>query len=171
MISLFKIILGSITKSEKLFVLLVSSVVLLMTLLPTLYLYFTAGENFYSGLTYQYSFDKLVYLSQIEESSQGGIITHNLYTSEPQLGYFSPLWLVLGKFSKITTLSSLFTFHFFRIIFGFIFLYLLYLFISQIFTSVTWRKIAFLVLTFSSGLGVFSLRWPLTTSTLAGWRR
>jgi hypothetical protein len=108
----------------------------------------------------------MVYLSQIEEARQGNFLVHNLYTSEPQIGYLSPLWVTLGWFSRLTAIPPLFTFHLFRIIFGFIFLYLLYLFISQIFSDTKWRKLTFLILCFASGLGVFTVIRPWTSDNM-----
>ena len=41
---------------------------------------------------------------------------------------------------------------------GFVFLFLLYLFIANVFKLIKWRKIVFLILSFGSGLGIFTLR-------------
>ncbi|MBU1130894.1 hypothetical protein KJ840_02065 [Patescibacteria group bacterium] len=137
------------------FIISIIVLVLIITLLPYIGVY-NSNKDYYTGGTLVGAADKMVYLSQIEEARQGYFFIHNLYTSEPQAGYFSPLWASLGWFSGITKLPPLFTYHLFRVIFGFIFLYLLYLFVSKIFLKETWRKIAFVTLAISSGFGFFT---------------
>ncbi|MBU1130895.1 hypothetical protein KJ840_02070 [Patescibacteria group bacterium] len=166
MLTYLKQVLKSLSRKEKEFVFIVSFTVLLITLIPLAFSWVRSSDDYFTGGTFIAAADKMVYLSQIEEARQGNALVHNLYTSEPQIGYLSPLWTGLGWFSRATKLSPLFTLHFFRIIFGFIFLYLLYLFISQIFSSVKWRKITFLALSFSSGLGIFTVIRPWTAENM-----
>lgn len=143
-----------------------SIVILLITLIPLTLAWILAGDNYFTGGTFIAASDKMVYLSQIEEARQGNFLLHNLHTSEPQIGYISPIWVTLGWFSRLTTIPPLVTFHLFRIVLGFIFLYLLYLFITQLFSNIKWRKITFLVLALSSGLGIFTVVRPWTAENM-----
>lgn len=166
MFKFIKEIYQRLTKPEKKFLLAATLLVLFLSSVTFLYGLFIEGNKFYTGYSLINGADKMVYLSQIEQARQDRFLLYNLYTSEPQIGYFSPLWLTLGWFSRLTTISPLFTYHLFRAILGFIFLYLLYLFISQIFSSIKWRKITFLVLALSSGLGVLSLNGVWTPENI-----
>ena len=159
MIKLWRKIFKSLKRSEKRFLFLITAIILFLTLIPLILGFvLTPKGQFYTNVGYAGGADKMVYLSQIEEARQGNVRLHNLYTAEPQEAkLFSPLWLALGQFSRLTNLAPLFTFHLFRLAFGFILLLLLYLFIARIFKQVKWRKIAFLILAFGSGLGFFTV--------------
>ena len=159
MIKLIKNSYQDLTRGEKSFVFLVSFVILFLTLLPLIFGFSTASDNqFYTSSTFIAGADKMIYFSQIEEISQGKLFFHNLYTSEPQpVGIFSPLWLALGWVKKITGFSSEAVFHSARVVLGFIFLWLIYLFLARIFKRVKWRKIVFLLIGLGSGLGIFTL--------------
>lgn len=100
--------------------------------------------------------DKTVYLSYMEQARQGKWIFKNLYTSEPQLPtLFSPLWLVLGKMAWLFNLPNILIFHLARIVFAFILLYLIYTFLHYYFPIALQRKIIFILLVISSGLGIW----------------
>ncbi len=149
-----------LSKLEKRFIIIVSLAVLLISFLPFLYATVLAKNSgrFYSGFLVINGYDTMVYLSQIEEASQGKFLTSNLFTSEqPALKYFSPLWLALGQFSKLTNISPLATFQLSRLVFGFIFFWGLYLFLSRFIKPVKWRFLAWLILIFGSGLGLATL--------------
>lgn len=169
MFKLLRTIYQSLTQKEKKFIFLASTLVLLLSSLTFLSGWVFSGNDFFNGRGYLAAPDKMIYLSQIEEAAQGHFLLHNLYTSEPQIGYFSPLWLALGLFSRLTGLAPLLTFHFFRILLGYIFLFLLYFFLAKIFSQVSWRRASFLVLCFSSGLGVFTVFRPWTTENIISY--
>lgn len=150
MFNLKKIISGN----EWPFILIVSSVILLFTILPTVSaLYFSSSRDlYYTGASLASPVDRTVYLSQIEEARQGHIFIHNLFTSEPQVGYVSPLWVTLGNLAKVFSLSPLFIFHLARLFLGFILLLVIYLFISCVWTDIKWRRVGFLAVTLNSSL-------------------
>src|SRR3989344_6997888 len=152
-------ILKGLSKGEIKFVFLMIFLILTLTVIPLIFGYSTApADKFYTNVPFLAGADRMVYLSQMEEVSQGRLTFHNLYTSEEQpVGIFSPLWFSLGWLKRLTGLSSLFIFHLSRIILGAVFLFLLYLFLARIFKEVKWRKIVFLILSFGSGLGIFTL--------------
>ena len=108
----------SLKKSEKKFILWLTIITLLISTIPILYGWlFTPQDLHYTGFTVIAGADKMVYFSQMEEAKQGNILFHNLYTPESEKArIFSPVWLALGWFSKITTLSKIATFHLFRIL-------------------------------------------------------
>lgn len=155
-----------ITNGEKEFVFIVALVVLLLTITPIIFACLYSGDRIYTGETFVAAADKMVYLSQIEEVKQGHWLIHNLHTSEPQIGIFSPLWLVLGEIAGLFKAAPLLIFHVARFVLGFVFICLLYLFTSQIFLQLVWRKVAFLTLMFGSGLGVFTVNRPWTPENM-----
>lgn len=150
---------NSLGLKEKHWVRFVIAIVLGLTLLPLIIGLISAPDRqFYTNLGFVGGSDKMVYFSQIEEAKEGHILLRNLFTSEPQKpSVISPLWLALGIVARITALPTVFIFHIARLILGYLFLWLLYLFLTKVFLEVKWRKIAFLVLCFGSGLGVFTV--------------
>ncbi|MCX6785256.1 MAG: hypothetical protein NTZ18_00185 [Candidatus Komeilibacteria bacterium] len=162
MFKLLKTTYQSLSRGEKKFIFWLILIALFISSLPVLYGWISTPAGFYyPGFTVIAGADKMVYLSQIAEAETGQIFLHNLYTAEAARALiFSPVWLVLGWFAKLTFLSPLFVFHFFRIIFGGLFLYLLYLLIAKCFKEVIFRKIVFFIFCFGSGLGVFALNYP-----------
>ena len=159
MFNLWFFLLKSLASKEKIFVNLVIAGVLFLTLLPLMAgLIYKPMDSFYTGTGFIGGADKMVYFSQIEEASQGHLLFHNLYTSEPQTAaIFSPIWLAIGFFVRLTDLPVLFAFHLFRLLAGFLFLWLIYLFLVKFFKDINWRKLSFLLICLSSGLGVFTV--------------
>src|SRR3989339_306291 len=159
MIKLLRQTYYQLKRPEKRFVYLTIGLILLLTCLPPLTGLLSAPAGYsYTNVGFLAGADKMVYLSQIEEASQGRLLFKNLYTAEPQAAQiFSPLWLAMGWLSLAASLSPLIIFHLFRVILGFIFLWLLYLFLARIFSKIIWRKTALLVLGLGSGLGVFTI--------------
>lgn len=116
-------------------------------------------DFFYTGYGIVSPSDRMVYLSQIEQARQGHFLFKNLYTSESQTGLiFSPLFLVIGIFSKLTLISPLLSYYIFRSIFAFFLLWFIYFFISKVFMETRWRYFVFIIACFIPGLSIFSLR-------------
>ena len=103
----------SITKKEIKFVLIVSAIVMLVSLVPLIYANIIAGpEMEYTGLALLSGPDKMQYLSQIEQARQGKLLLSNLYNTDfGSFEIFSPLRLIMGWFGRITSLSNLAVFH------------------------------------------------------------
>ncbi|MFA6304634.1 MAG: hypothetical protein WCV73_04400 [Patescibacteria group bacterium] len=153
-------------RSERRFFIICAIVVLFLSTLPVLTGFMLAHGQIYTDRVYLGGADKMVYLSQIEEVSQGHWLLHNLYTAERQIPYLSPLWLVLGLLAGLFKLAPLLVFHLVRILFGAIFLFLVYYLLLKIFTESFWRKTSFLIVGLSSGLGVFTVFRPWTDANM-----
>ncbi len=141
------------------FVLFVSLVTLILASFPyiTGYVQQTDTDHFL-GINTLALTDMPVYFSLIEQAREGHVLVKNLYTSEPQhAALFHPLWFVLGVFSRSMSLSPVIIFHLSRILTGIAFLWFFYYLIAQLFREIAWRRIAFLLLCFSSGVGGFFL--------------
>ncbi len=147
-----------IKRKEWIFVSLIIFLAVTISSVPYLYgFYTTPKEQVYSGLHNLTPGDIYVYLSFIEQAREGKIIFQNLYTSEEQISLlFQPHWIPFGVMAKIFSWSNYFVFQLARIIFAIIFLLIAYLFLAQFFEEVIKRKIALILLTFASGIGVFT---------------
>lgn len=154
--SVFQLI-RSISKNEWRFLGLMAVLVLLVTAVPYLYGYFTAPVGMvYTGLHHLTPGDTNVFLSMIEQVKQGHNIFLNLYTAEPQARLLvNPLWLSVGWLGKVFDFSNLLTLHLARSLWIVIFIFICYLFLVHLLPDVRKRKWIFIIILFSSGLGVF----------------
>jgi hypothetical protein len=144
------------TRKENLVVLTLIGVVLALVTLPAIAGYLLAGGNFLGG-HYLNIGDIGVYISYIEQVKEGKIFVANLFTSEPQKDVFlTPLWLVLGFIARVFNLSGILIFILAKIILGFFFLvFIFYKFLDLFFKRFFDKIIAFILICFSSGLGLF----------------
>lgn len=137
------------------FILLISCIIVIITSAPMMVGILSAPEG-KTFLGYQRinSADTSVYYSWIEQGKEGHLLFKSLYTSEDQVRYiFDPFWLGVGLFAKIFSLSAFVSYQLIRIFLIPIFLAVAYMFISFFFSEERKRKICFLLLIFSSGLG------------------
>lgn len=110
----------------------------------------------YSGIHFVVPGDVNTYFAFIEQARQGNFLFENLYTSESQEALlFQPHWLVLGWIAKLFSASSLFVFHLGRILLLIPLGIIVYKIIAYFFSDLLHRKIAYLFVFFTSGLGVF----------------
>jgi len=160
MFSFIKQTYQTVTFSEKKFLFWIILTILFLTSIVSIYASLIEGDNFvYTGVDARAGSDKTVYFSQIEQARQGQILFKNLYTSEPQQArFFAPLWLVLGWLGKITVLANSAVFQLTRLVLGAFFLFLMYLFTAKVFKKIFYRKLSFIILSFSSGFGIFTLK-------------
>lgn len=170
MLKLWLDLFRQIPKKEKIFFYAVSIGVLFLTLLPLFAgLLLKPAGYYYTGSGFLAGADKMVYFSMIEEAKQGNFLLHNLYNSDlKDNGMVSPLWFLLGGLARLSGVSTLFVFHFFRIIFGFILLWLFYLFLTRVFNDARIRRTAFLLYCFASGAG-FLFAGYLAKENLFEW--
>lgn len=120
--------------------------------------FFHASDVVYTACDAVIGGDKSVYISMIEEARQGGVLLHNLFTSESQRPRFiAPLWVLLGWMARFTHLSSVDMFEIARIVAGFFFVVWMGFLSNQLFRDRVWATIGFILVTFSSGLGAFFL--------------
>ncbi|MBC7326643.1 hypothetical protein H5T87_00820 [bacterium] len=110
------------------------------------------GEK-YLGLI-RISDDLLIYLSWIQQIRDGNIFFVNLYNSEPQrYPFFSFFPLILGWLARMLHISSLKALFLSRYLFSFVFILLMYSFLSFIFNDKKVVKTGLLIVLFSSGIG------------------
>ena len=147
--------------NEKKFVLIVVLVVIVLVSLPYLFAYFnTPEDSTYPGGHILNVADRYVYYSYLEQTRMGHWLFKDLYTTEAQpRTFFHPFWLALGSIAKTFHLSNALIFHLARILLIPVFLILAWLFISYCFKNKLKRKICFLFLVFSSGLGGLLAVW------------
>lgn len=94
------------------------------------------------------------YVSFIEQARTGRLLFENLYDPQPQTpSLFRPSYLFLGKFSQITNISPLITYHIGRVFFSAIFMAVLYLFLGLFFENRKDKLLSFAFVLTSSGLG------------------
>lgn len=146
-----------ITKKEWQFVLFFSLLVMTITILPYLYGYWiTPPEKQFMGTHAINSNDTYWYISLIEQAREGNILfTYLSYPEFPQRIIFHPLFLVMGWFAKIFNMPNIFVYHLFRVMLGFVFLWISYVFISHFLKDILKRKIAFVFLALGAGVGWF----------------
>ncbi len=98
--------------------------------------------------------DGNLYLAKMNEGAHGAWLFHLPYTSEPHMGtLFHIFYLLLGKLAVLTTWTPIVIFHLARVIGAALFLVVLYRFIAMFVASRAVRRIAFLLIVFSGGLG------------------
>lgn len=107
----------------------------------------------YLGFTYTVD-DACVYLSWMRQAADGHFFLQNLFTTEPQNGNgFNLFFLFLGNLARLTHIPLTAMFHLSRIVFGIALLMAIYAFFGIWLKEERSRKIAFLVVGLSSGLG------------------
>ncbi|NCF75157.1 MAG: hypothetical protein GWO87_01565 [Xanthomonadaceae bacterium] len=154
----------NIKKSEFKLIFIVSIIAIIFTSLPYLYGYFnSSNEYFYTG-AHLAPTDLFVYESYINQIKDGNIMLENLFNNElfPEKN-FNIFWLIIGLFAKIFHLSAFLAFHLTRILLIIPCLFAIYFLISYFFKNIVKRKIAFLLISFSSGLG--ALLSPILNSS------
>ncbi len=115
-----------------------------------------ANDNVaYLGVNSRAPADTNVYVSMIEDIRQGGLAVTNLFTPEHgQAVLFHPLWIEMGLLSRLLHISPLVVFHSERVIFGILFVFILYAILRSPFQAFYDRIGALLVILFSAGFGI-----------------
>jgi hypothetical protein len=141
----------NINKSEISFVVIFSIITLSITFIPIIFGYIQQTDDLKFMGTIS-AMDSNTYFDYMNQAREGKFIFINSYTSETMKPFLiRPLFWIMGLFTFF--LPSIFVWHLFRILLGFCFLFVSYLFISKIITDLFTRKIAFLFLCSSSGFG------------------
>jgi hypothetical protein len=146
--------------------------VMLVTLVPYL-----IGANMSNGRIFMwlgYNLDDgCVYLSWMRQAQEGSWRVFNLFTTDPQHGMaLNPLFLVLGRVASLTGLPLIAVYHGARMLFGVGLLALVWEFIRQTIADDRARKLAFLFVCFSSGLGWLPNWWDVigTETPIDKWQ-
>jgi hypothetical protein len=145
---------------------LISLVAVLSTLVPYL-----IGASLSDGrrfMWFGYNLDDSCnYLSWMRQAAEGSYRALNLFTTDTQHGMaLNPLFLILGRIAGWTHLPLTAVYHGSRLLFGLALLRLVWIFIVLTVADARARKLGFLFVCFSSGLGWLPIWWsspPLQT--------
>lgn len=167
----FKELIQSVTKNERRFVLWMIVVVIILTNAPYLMgLFKTPTNMIYNGAHFLDPKDYLFYYSKIEEVKQGNYLFRELYTSETQnIRTFNIFWLSVGLLAKWFKLSGPLALHLSRLLLTPLAIIIFYLAIAYFIKEIKGRKIAFILLLFSSGLDVLTAGFFKNGSPIDLW--
>ncbi|MFB0533555.1 MAG: hypothetical protein ACETWR_01090 [Anaerolineae bacterium] len=137
--------------------------VLSLTSLPYLLgCYLSSPEMHFGGFVIAVE-DGNSYIAKMGQGARGEWLFHLPYTSEDHDGAVLFIFhLLLGKLARLSSLSLINVYHLARLLCGLLLLWMIYVFISYFVPVVALRRIAFLLVCFSSGLG-----WLLITLRLS----
>lgn len=144
----------SVTKGEMRWAWKWALVIVGLTCLPYLYAHFsTPPDRFYTGLLVN-PYDSNSYLAKMRQGMRGEWLFHLPYTSEDHPGAFIlTFYLLLGHISSLLSLSPVLVFHLARAGCGLFLLLTVYRFLGLFLEDVGERRMAFLLIGLSSGLG------------------
>jgi len=147
----------TITKKEWIFVGLVTLLAIVLTTLPFLYGFLNAPDNtYYLGVHSLAPGDYLVYFSYIHQFNQGNTFFRDLFTHEStSYNIVNTFWIFAGVIGKIFHTTPFWAFQAARILAIPILLISLYLLVSYFFHDKIKRKLVFLFLCFSTGVGAY----------------
>lgn len=143
-------IIKSISQREWHYVLLVTSILIVITTLPHIINKITTPSNLYYWTG---SGDLYVYYSMIDQAKEGHLLFENKFTSEPQRpALFHPLWLMMGVVASLFNLSNFAIWHIARVALIILLVLSGYIFIAYLFPDAKKRIIALFLFAFSSGI-------------------
>jgi hypothetical protein len=153
---------GEIHPVEWRWVLLTAWIILLLSSLPYLAGYAASTpQQVFNGAVIDRQ-DYAVHLATMHLGARGEWAYRMRFTAEPQQGAYVKLgYLFLGHIARLLGTSLPVTYHFGRLVFSTLACLAIYALAAQAFTEIFWRRIAFLLAIFGSGLGWLQL--------LAGW--
>lgn len=121
-------------------------------------------ERLFGGFVFAVE-DGHSYLAKMRLGARGDWLFHDVYTAEPhEGGLFFLFHLLLGKLAALTGWSLVLTYHLARLVFGFILLLVTYRFIAAFAPLRRVRRLAFLLVALSGGLG-----WLLVALGAGNW--
>jgi hypothetical protein len=133
--------------------------VIALTIIPYLIGLSMANGRPFMWLGYNLD-DSCVYLSWMWQARAGSFRQLNLFTTEPQHGMaLNPLFLLLGNIARFTGLPLIAVYQISRPVLGLLLLALVWRLIEQMTADRNARKLAFLFVCFSAGLGWLPLWW------------
>lgn len=128
---------------------------LFLTIVPQILglLVVPAGNEF-TGLLFN-AHDGNSYLAKMQEGRRGDWLYHSAFTSEPPGpgGILFIYYLLLGKLAGLLNLPNIVVFHAVRVLSGLLLLVVSYGFIGLLFVEKKSKRLAFLLVCFSAGLG------------------
>lgn len=156
---------GHITTSEWRWVIIISVILAMVAFVPFLWVLIIGDDQLrFMGALHDYE-NSAVYLSMMEQGSNGRWLMYYLHTPEAHGGVFiEPLYTLLGHLAQLTRLSPIVMFHVARVGVS-VFMYLsLYQLASHIWTRIRTRRIFFAFVIAASGVGWILVPFTQTTS-------
>ncbi len=155
---------GRVERQEWRWVLIVALLVVGIAALPYLLSWLiTPVGKVYTGLLVN-PFDGHSYLAKMRQGAAGQWLFRLPFTSEPQRGAFVyEYYLFLGHVSALSGLPLIVTYHIARSLTGLFLLVVIYRFVAEFIAEVNQRRITFLIVALSSGLG-----WIVAASGTVG---
>jgi hypothetical protein len=149
-------------RSEWLWVLCVSGLVLFLSTIPYLVAYGAQTAQYvFNGSVFDRQ-DYAVHLATMQLGARGSWTYHFLFTHEPHTGAYVKLgYIALGHLAALLGINLPITYQVARVFFGFSACMAIYLFFVMTFKEIYWRRIGFLLAILGSGLGWMQL--------LLGW--
>ncbi len=159
---------GVVARSEWRWVGAVSAICLLATILPLVYaLCVTPPGKVFLWNNRLDAQDLYTYLSWMDQGARGNLLFRDRFTTESHdRVLFLPLFLVGGWISRLSGLSPPVTYHAFRVLLSAVLLVIAYHWIARLHADVGTRRVALLLVAFSSGLGWLARRWDLPSTDL-----
>ena len=154
-------------KTDRRWAVVTGCIAILLAQVPYIVGFLGANQRRFLWLGYNFD-DSCVYLSWMRQAADGSLIALNLFTTEPQHGMLlNPLFLVLGWIVRLTGLPPLFVYHGSRIVLGALLLAAVWKLIRLTIAYPWTRRLAFLFVCFSSGVGWIPGLWetnPIATA-------
>lgn len=139
---------------EARWVLLIAALIVVLSCLPYAYAYMVTPPDLrFTGLLFNPQ-DGNSYYAKMLQGSRGEWLFHLPFTSEPHQGAFIfTYYLALGHLARLTGLPIPLIYHLARAVNGFLLLLTVYGFVTLVTARVAERRLIFLVVATSSGLG------------------
>lgn len=140
--------------------------ILSLTSLPYLLGCYLSSPDMQFGGSVIGVYDVNTYIAKMNQGARGEWLFHLPYTSEEHDGaILYTLYLLLGNLARLSGLSLVNVYHLARVLCGLLLLWMIYVFISYFVRFVALRRIAFLLVCFSSGLGWLLITLGLSSDT------
>lgn len=148
----------SISRREWTWAALLALAVLVITGLPYLAGWLTSTpDRVFEGFIIDVD-DAHSHLAKMQQGYRGDWQYRLLFTPEPHPGaYLNTFYVALGHLARLTGLSLVTTYHAARLLFGFVFLLTAYAFVAFFLPEPAGRRLAYVFICFSSGLGWLAL--------------
>lgn len=148
----------SISRSEWVFTALMALTVLVITALPYLAGWLASTpDRVFEGFIIDID-DAHSHLAKMQQGYRGEWRYRILFTPEPHEGaYTNTLYIALGHLARLSGADLVATYHGARLIFGFAYLVVAYIFVAFFLPDLAGRRLAYVLICFSSGLGWLAL--------------
>jgi hypothetical protein len=146
------------SRAEWLWVICVSGVVLILSLIPYLVAYQVQTRDLaFNGAVLDRS-DYAVHLATMQLGARGDWSYHFLFTHEPHPGAYVKLgYIALGHVAAMFRLDLPLVYQLARLAFGFSASLMIYMLLVMVFNEIYWRRVGFLLAVLGSGLGWMQL--------------